>query len=231
MATGPQPAGDVLQLTAEDAVRMATANNPDLVAAGYRSANRRRAGRRGAGAFLPTLQSGLQRNVQQSPATSVFLGTSGVPHGYLVGQHRLRAAAARGGGTYNVLWNSARTNASSSLSNFNPSLSASFEGVLSQPLLRDLKIDPFRAQVTTARRNQEIADIGLQRARRSITSSAERAYWNLVLANAAVGVQQRRAGSRPRTRAKQPGARRRRPVAAARPRRRRRRKSRSGART
>ena len=62
---------------------------------------------------------------------------------------------------------------------------------MSQPLLRGFRIDPFRAQVTTAQRNNEIADIGLQELATTVTTAAERAYWNLVLANAAVGVQQK----------------------------------------
>jgi outer membrane protein TolC len=187
----PQPAGDVLRLTAEDAVRMATANNPDLVAGGYEPRIGAERVAEARAAFLPAVQSSIQRNVQQSPPTSVFLGTNGVRTDVWSGDIGFAQRLPRGGGTYNVLWNSARTNASSSLSNFNPSVTASFEGILSQPLLRDFKIDPFRAQVTTAQRSQEIADIGLQELATTVTSSAQRAYWNLVLANAAVGVQQR----------------------------------------
>jgi hydrophobic/amphiphilic exporter-1 (mainly G- bacteria), HAE1 family len=183
-------AGAVVQLTAEQVVQMATANNPDLVAAGYqpRIATERVAEARAA--FLPTFETALQRNVQQAPATSVFFGTQGVRTDLWSGNVGLAQRLPWGGGSYNVLWNSARTNASSTLSNFNPSVTASMQGVLSQPLLRDFKIDPFRAQVTTAQRSNEIADIGLQELATTVTSAAQRAYWNLVLANAAVGVQQ-----------------------------------------
>jgi HAE1 family hydrophobic/amphiphilic exporter-1 len=189
-ADGQTPSGNVVPLTAEEAVRMATANNPDLVAGGYdpRIATERVAEARAA--FLPTFESGLQRNVQQAPPTSVFFGTEGVRTDVWSGNVGIAQRLPWGGGSYNVLWNSARTNASSTLSNFNPSLSASVQGVLSQPLLRGFRIDPFRAQVTTAQRNNEIADIGLQELATTVTAAAERAYWNLVLANAAVGVQQ-----------------------------------------
>jgi HAE1 family hydrophobic/amphiphilic exporter-1 len=185
----PAP-GSVVSLTAEQAVQKATAHKPDLVAGGYdpRIATEQVAQARAA--FLPTFQSGLQRNVQQAPPTSVFFGTQGVRTDLWSGNVGLTQRLPWGGASYNVFWNSARTNASSTLSNFNPSLTASIDGVLSQPLLRNFKIDPFRAQVTTARRNNEIADIGLQELATTVTSAAERAYWNLVLANAAVGVQQ-----------------------------------------
>jgi outer membrane protein TolC len=45
--------------------------------------------------------------------------------------------------------------------------------------------------VTTARQNEKIADIGLTELAVTVSSSAERAYWNLVLARASVAVQQR----------------------------------------
>src|SRR4051812_14252582 len=55
--------GEVLRLSAEDAAKMAIANNPDLVAAGFdpRISGERVAAARAA--FLPTLTSGIQRNV------------------------------------------------------------------------------------------------------------------------------------------------------------------------
>ena len=183
-------AGSVMSLTADQVVQMATANNPDLVAGGYdpRLATERVAQARSA--FLPTFESSLQRNVQQSPPTSVFLGTQGVRTDLWSGDIGFAQRLPWGGGSYNVLWNSARANASSTISNFNPAVTASVQGILSQPLLRDFKIDPFRAQVTTAQRNNEIADIGLQELATTVTTAAQRAYWNLVLANAAVSVQQ-----------------------------------------
>ena len=87
-------------------------------------------------------------------------------------------------------FNTAHTTTSSSLSNFNPSITASLQAVVSQPLLRDFKIDPARAQLDIAERNQHIADIGLQERIARTSADAESAYWNLVLARAAVAVQQ-----------------------------------------
>ena len=94
-------------------------------------------------------------------------------------------------GSYNFGWSSLRSNASTSLSNFNPSVTAQLQAVVSQPLLRNFKIDPLRAEIATARKNLEIADVGLQELATSLSASAQRAYWNLVLARAAVAVQQR----------------------------------------
>jgi HAE1 family hydrophobic/amphiphilic exporter-1 len=188
-----QPApvtGEVLRITADEAVRMATANNPDLLAGSYdpRVAAERTA--TATAAFLPTLTSGIQRNVQQAPPSSVFFGANGVRTDLWQGNVGFGQRLPVGGGSYTFGWSSVRTNASSTLSNFNPAVTASLQGAVSQPLLRDFHIDQARAQVQLAHENQRIADIGLQELGTIVTSSAERAYWNLVLARASVSVQQ-----------------------------------------
>jgi HAE1 family hydrophobic/amphiphilic exporter-1 len=185
------PAGEVIRLTADEVTRMATANNPDLVAGGYdpRISAERLAQARAA--YLPTLTSGIQRNVQQAPPSSIFLGNEGTRTDLWSGNVAVGQQLPWGGGSYSIGWNSLRTNASSSLSNFNPAVTANLQVVASQPLLRNFKIDPLRAQIATAQRNQQIADIGLEELSTTIGAAAERAYWNLVLARAAVSVQQR----------------------------------------
>jgi HAE1 family hydrophobic/amphiphilic exporter-1 len=185
------PTGEVIKISADEVARMATANNPDLVAGGYdpRISAERVAQARAA--FLPTLNSGIQRNVQQSPPSSIFLGNSATRTDNWSGNIGLGQHLPWGGGNYSVGWNSLRTNATASLSNFNPSVTAQLQAVVSQPLLRDFKIDPLKAQVVTARRNLEISDIGLEELSATLGSSAQRAYWNLVLARAAVSVEQR----------------------------------------
>jgi outer membrane protein TolC len=192
-ASGQQtaPVGEVLRLTAPEAVRMAIDNNPDLAAGRYDPRISAETVAQARAAFLPTVQSTFQRNVQQSPPSSIFFGTSGVRTDLWTGSVGLGQQIPWGGGSYNFGWTSARTNASSSLSNFNPAVTAQLQAQVSQPLLRDFKIDPLRAQVATSQRNQEIADIGLQELGVSTSSAAERGYWALVLAIANVSVQQR----------------------------------------
>jgi outer membrane protein TolC len=183
--------GGTITVTADDVARMATANNPDLVAGGYdpRIGAERVAQARAA--FLPTLTSGVQRNVQQAPPSSIFLGNEGTRTDNWSGSVGLGQRLPWGGGDYSIGWNSLRTNASQTLSTFNPSVTAQLQAVVSQPLLRDFRIDPLRAQVATAERNQRIADIGLEELGTTISAAAQRSYWNLVLAKAAVAVQQR----------------------------------------
>ena len=190
-AAAQATSGEVLRLTADEVAKMAAANNPDLVAGGFDPRINAERVAQARAAFLPTLNSGIHRNVQQSPPSSIFLGNQGTRTDNWSGNIGLGQQLPWGGGTYSFGWSSLRSNASSSLSNFNPSVTAQLEAVVSQPLLRNFKIDPLRAQVTTARKNLEIADIGLEELGTGLAASAQRAYWNLVLARAAVAVQQR----------------------------------------
>ena len=183
--------GDVLHITADDVVRMATANNPDIASGQYDPRINAERTAQATAAFLPTLQSGFARNVQNAPPSSIFFGTSAVRTDLWQGNVGLAQHLPWGGGDYTLGWNSIRTNASATLSNFNPAVTAQLQGSLSQPLLRNFRFDPVKGQVITAQKNQDIAEIGQQELEITITSSAERAYWNLVLARAAVDVAQR----------------------------------------
>ncbi|MEO6239587.1 MAG: efflux RND transporter permease subunit [Vicinamibacterales bacterium] len=190
-AAAQTPVGETLQISSDQVGRMAVANNPDVAAGTYdpRISAERLAQARSA--FLPTLTSAVQRNVQQSPPSSVFFGNQGTRTDAWSGNVGVGQRLPWGGGTYNLGWTSLRSNASSSLSNFNPSVTAALQALVSQPLLRDFKIDATRALIKTSERNERIADINQEELATTISANAQRAYWNLVLARAAVAVQQR----------------------------------------
>jgi outer membrane protein TolC len=57
---------------------------------------------------------------------------------------------------------------------------------LSQPLLRDLIIDPARQQLAISRTNRDIADTRLRESVVHTTANVKSAYWNLVSARATV---------------------------------------------
>jgi HAE1 family hydrophobic/amphiphilic exporter-1 len=190
-AQTPQPPAEVLKITADDVAKLATANNPDLATAQYDPRVNAERTAQAKAAFLPTLQSGISRNVQETPPSSVFFGTSAVRTDLWQGNVGVAQQLPWGGGSYSFGWSSLRTNANFTLSNFNPSVTAQLQAAVSQPLLRNFRFDPLRGQVAISQRNQEISDIGLQELEITLTSSAERAYWNLVLARAAVDVSQR----------------------------------------
>ncbi len=191
-AASPQaPAGPTLTLTRDEAVRLATENNPDLAAARLDPAISDAQVAAAESAFVPTLQSAIQRSNALAPPTNLFSGSSGLRTGVYSANVSLNQLMPRGGGNYTVGFDSSRTTSNSLLSSLNPDLAAQIQLAISQPLLRDFHIDPIRAQVEIAKRNREIADTSLLETLTSTMAGAERAYWSLVAARALVGVQQR----------------------------------------
>ncbi len=190
-AQSPQTAaGPVLRITATEASQMAVNNNPDLAAVRYETGISDTHVSEARAAFLPSLQSAISRNSQNSPSSNLLTGSQGVQTDIWSGSVGLAQRLPWFGSAYSFGWASNRTFATTTISNFNPAVTSQLQGIFSQPLLRDLRIDPFRAQVATAKVNREITDTQVQETFVSVSSSAERAYWALVLANASVDVQQ-----------------------------------------
>jgi outer membrane protein TolC len=185
------PGGEVLKLTRDEAVRLAIANNPDLAERRLDPVINAERINAAKAAYVPTLQSGLQRNSQLQPPTSLFSGTGGLETGIWSANASVVQLMPWGGGNYQIGVDTSRTTTNSLITTFNPSLNARLLLAFSQPLLRDFGIDATRAQVDIAQRNQSIAEIGLAEEITNTSSDTERAYWSLVAANALVGVEQR----------------------------------------
>jgi hydrophobic/amphiphilic exporter-1 (mainly G- bacteria), HAE1 family len=185
------PGDSVLRLTRDEAIRLAVQNNPDLAADRFSPAISQERVNAAQAAFVPTLQTALQRNSQLQPPTSLFSGTGGLETGTWSGSASVVKQMARGGGNYQIGLDTSRVTTNSLISSFNPSVSARLQFAFSQPLLRDFRIDANRAQVDIALRNLSIAELRLQESTVSTSADAERAYWSLVAAIGQAEVQQR----------------------------------------
>src|SRR3954454_3826552 len=182
---------ETVRMSRDEAVRLAIENNAALAASRLDpviSAERVAAAQ---GAFVPTLSSALNRNSQTTPSTNLFSGEIALQTNYWSGAAGVGELLPWGGGSYDVSFNSARTTTTNPLTTFTPSLTSSVQAVFSQPLLRDFKTDPARAQLDVSARNREIADVRLQEDVDRTSAQAETAYWSLVAARASVDVQQR----------------------------------------
>jgi len=182
---------ETLRMSRDEAVRLAIENNAALAANRLDpviSAERVAAAK---AVFVPNLTSALQRNSQSAPSTNLFSGDSALQTDFWSGGAGLGQLLPWGGGNYSVSFNSARTTTTNPLTTFTPSLTSSVQALFSQPLLRDFKTDPARAQLDVSQRNREIADLRLQEDIARTSSQAETAYWALVAARASVDVQQR----------------------------------------
>jgi outer membrane protein TolC len=188
LASAQEPA-NLLKLTADDAVRMAIDQNVDLAAerldtqisdTGVAAAN---------AAFHPALTSGIERINQLQPAATFLIPfptrDDAVTSSVGVSQ-KLRWL----GTSYSASWTAGHTNSNSVLNTFNPVLQSGLTLNLSQPLLRDRRIDSPRLQVAVSRKNREIADTRFAETLVRTTADVKRAYWNLVSAKATVDARQ-----------------------------------------
>jgi outer membrane protein len=190
-APSPAPPENVLRLTRDEAVRLASENNPDLAATRYEPlvSDARVAAARAA--FVPTATSSLLRNSDTAPSTNFFSGDTSLDTRYWSGSAGLTQLLPWAGTSYDVSFSSARTTTTNPITTFTPSLTSALRAAISQPLLRNFKLDPARAQLEISRRNRTIADVQLQERASQVAADAEAGYWALVTATNAVEVQQR----------------------------------------
>ena len=185
------PSDSVLRLTRDDAVRLAAENNPDLAVTRYEPLVSDARVAEARAAFVPTATSSILRNSEAAPSTTFFSGDSSLQTRFWSGSAGLTQLLPWGGGSYDVSFTSARTTTTNPITTFTPSLTSSLRAAISQPLLRNFKLDPARARLEISRRNRSIADIQLQERASQVAADAEAAYWALVSATTAVEVQQR----------------------------------------
>ncbi len=185
------PGERVLKLTRDEAIQMALQNNPDLAVARYDPAIGDAQVAAARGAFVPNLQSGLLRNSQSQPPTNLFAGDEGIQTNLWSSTVGLNQRLPWGGGSYSVGLDASRTATDSLLTSLNPELGAGLAAGLTQPLLRNFKIDPARAQLDISQRTRDILGTNFREAGVTAGADAERGYWSLVAAIALVDVQQR----------------------------------------
>ena len=181
-------------LTLDDAVQRALERNLDIAVQrinplvqdmGVATAN---------SAFLPFASSGFGLNRRTSPNRSLFDG-GGLRGTNIVNEQGsydlgVNQRMKWGGGQYDLTWNSNRIESNNIFTSFNPSFGANMILGYTQPLLRGFRTDPQRTQLVVSRINRDISDIDLEQTVIVTLANVRLAYWELVYARAAVGVQQ-----------------------------------------
>jgi hydrophobic/amphiphilic exporter-1 (mainly G- bacteria), HAE1 family len=185
------PGQKVLKLTRDETIKMALQNNPDLAVSRYDPSIGDAQISAARGAYMPTLQSGFLRNHQAQPSTNLFAGDEGITTNLWSSNFGVSQLLPWGGGTYTATLDASRTTTNSLLPSLNPQLDAGLTLTLSQPLLRDFKIDSQRALVETSLRTRELLGSRFRETTVNTSANAEVAYWALVSAVALVDVQQR----------------------------------------
>jgi outer membrane protein TolC len=183
--------GQTLQLTVDDAVRRAIEHNPDL--ATVRDATQVEAARvsESESAYAPMFSTMIGTSSNVTPPSNFLFGERGVDTNDLFTSTGVRQRMRWGAGTWRVSWDTSRQTSNNPLTSFDPALQSGFQFALSQPLLRDRKIDLARQQTIVAARNLESSELRVRESVVQTTASVKQAYWTLKATLANVTVQQR----------------------------------------
>jgi outer membrane protein len=189
----PQTAteGDVLKLTIDEAVKRSVEHNPDLAI--VRLGPDVEAARVGQAesAYRPVFSTVFGRSSIVTASTSFEQQLEGIETTEVFSTTGVRQRLRTGGGTWSVAWDASRTASDSLLNSFNPTLRSGLLAAISQPLLRDRKIDAVRVQDVIAKRNLKSSELRALQASVQTVATVKQAYWTLKAALANVTVQQR----------------------------------------
>jgi outer membrane protein len=178
-------APSIVRLTVEDAVKMAVDHNPDLAADRLDPQIGDTRVAAAAAIFRPTFSSGVQRNNQLQPPASLFF-TTPLSNDVVTSNAGVSQKLPWYGTSYSLSWTAVHTDSNSPLNSYNPLVQSGLSLNVSQPLLRDLAIDPARHDLAATRVNRSIADTRLREGTVHTVASVRTAYWNLVSAKANV---------------------------------------------
>ena len=129
--------------------------------------------------WAPIFTSSLTNNSQNNPSTSALSGgATKITDSRFATQLGMNQSL-KTGANYSVTWDSSRATSTNVFNNFDPLIRSGLALNVSQPLLRNFKIDPVRQQLEVGLRNRDGADFQLQSTIVATTRNVRNAYWDL----------------------------------------------------
>jgi outer membrane protein TolC len=185
------PPTSIMQLTADEAVRLALENNLGIQTEKLNPQLQALAVSRSLAAYTPEIFGATARNSDSSPPTDFLSqGVAVTTTGNITGSSGVRQNVPWLGGFYSIGLSGLRFTSNAPRTPFSPQLGSNLSFQATQPLLRGLRIDSLRQAVLQNRNALAIADVQLAQ-RITITSRNVRfAYYSLVLAISSANVAQ-----------------------------------------
>jgi outer membrane protein TolC len=181
-AQASAPEQTTLQLTLDEAVKRALDNNNDIAVARYNPELSEQSVLSYKGYYDPYLFSNLSHSSTDTQGTSAFSGGATVNTKRDLWNFGAAAPIAPTGGTFQVAFNNSRQDTNNVFSTFNPVYNSSFTLSLTQPLLRNLKIDSGRNQLRIAKKNREISDVQFHATIINTVAAVKGFYYDLIYA-------------------------------------------------
>ncbi len=178
-AQATSPAPSVVRLTVDDAVKMALEHNPDLAADRLDPQIGETRMAAASGAFRPVFNTGFRRNNELDPPSN-FLVPIATRTDATTTSVGVFQQLPWFGTSYNVSWNAVHTSSNSFLSTYDPLVQSGLSLNVSQPLVRNMRIDVARRNLTQSRIDRDIAGMQVRESVVRTTAQVKTAYWNLV---------------------------------------------------
>jgi outer membrane protein TolC len=175
------PDRPTLELSLDESVKRALENNNDIAVERYNPELSEESIRLYRGNYDPLLTSTVSQNSRTSRATNAFTGAPELVNKtttYNFGADQL----LKTGGNLRVDFSNNRSSTNSVFSSFNPSFNSSLNANLSQPFLRNFRIDANRLQLRVAKKNREISDVQFQQTVTNVVASVKDLYYDLLYA-------------------------------------------------
>ena len=180
----PPPAPDprpVLSLSLEDAVQRALTNNLDIAVEKFTPETSQLDVSELRGFYQPILSSTVGQVSADTPAQTAFSGAD-VENRDTLTYNFAAEQSLRTGGSLRLDFLNHRVNTNSTFEKFNPSFGSDLDVQLTQPLLRDLKVDSRRYQIKVARKNREISDVQFRETVVNTLANVKNRYYDLLYA-------------------------------------------------
>jgi outer membrane protein len=171
----------VLELTLDEAVKRALENNVDIAVQKYNPDFSAESIRAAMGVYDPLAFASVIENSQTSPATSAFSGATKLIQrnfnfNFGVTQYAPTGASLR------LEFDNTRSTTTSIFNTFNPFYNSALTASLTQPLLKNFRIDSPREQIKVSKKNKEISDVAFQQTLLVTIATVKEQYYDLIAA-------------------------------------------------
>jgi outer membrane protein TolC len=188
--TQAAPAGPVKNLSLDEAVQRALDANIDLAVGRLSPQIQDLANAQVRGVYRPTLTSSFGDNSNRTQPTSQISGGTNVQSGIETKTYNWAAGLSQAmqvsGGTVGLNWSNSRSTTTSNNAILNPTYQATLTASVSQPLLRNLRIDSNRESLATGLIALENANTAVRALVINTVANTKNAYWDYVYAVQAV---------------------------------------------
>ena len=154
-------------------------NNASIAVQAYDTRLSEEAIRSANGAYDPFITSTVSRQSDTRPSTGSLSGAA-TPEStqlvYNIGASKILET----GGQLDVNFDNNRLKTNSIFTNPNPQFSSNLQAQLTQPLLRNFRIDAYRQNVRVAKKNKEISDVQFHQLVVNTIANAKQLYNNLI---------------------------------------------------